>query len=461
MITRLSSGLPRLDRVLGGGLPADAINLVIGAPGTGKTILCQQYVYQNATPERPAVYFSTVSEPFDKILRYAGELEFFDPARVGSAVFYEDLGSILHRDGLNGALARIDEVIRERRPGLMVVDSFKALNVFSSDEGEFRRFLHDLAGRLSALAISSFWTGEYTRREETEGPEFAVADAIISMSSRKSLARESRVLEVLKLRGSGYASGEHAYRLSNRGIDVFPRLADRLDEHSYPLNSGRGSTGLEALDELLAHGYWPGSSTLIAGPAGVGKTLMGMHYVFSGASAGEPGVIATLQENETQLQRILEGFGWSLEEPGVSIISSSPVDIGIDEWFYKVMDRVEESGARRLLIDSITDLMVAAEDEVRFREWMYSLIQRCSRMQVSLMMTMETSVLFNITRLEGGMSHLSDNALILQYHRAAAEVKRTVTVLKTRASDHDPHVREFRITRDGIVLGEPLAPPPV
>jgi len=461
VISRLSSGLPRLDRVLGGGLPADAINLVIGAPGCGKTILCQQYVYQNATPERPAVYFSTVSEPFDKILRYAGELDFFEPGLVGNSVYYEDLGAVLHRDGLSGALSRIDEVIRERRPGLMVIDSFKALNVFTADEGEFRRFLHDLAGRLSALAISSFWTGEYTRREETEGPEFAVADAIISLSSRKSLARESRVLEVLKLRGSGFASGEHAYRLSSAGISVFPRLADRLDEHSYALDVGRSSTGLAALDELLAHGYWHGSSTLIAGPAGVGKTLMGMHYVFSGAAAGEPGVIATLQENETQLQRILEGFGWSLETPGVSIISSSPVDVGIDEWFYKVMDEVEATGARRLLIDSITDLMVAAADEVRFREWMYSLIQRCSRQQVSLMMTMETSVLFNITRLEGGMSHLSDNALILQYHRAESEVKRTVTVLKTRASDHDPHVREFRITPEGIALGAPLAPPPL
>jgi circadian clock protein KaiC len=458
VIARLSSGQPRLDRVLGGGLPGDAINLVIGAPGSGKTILCQQYVYSNASVEKPSVYFSTVSEPFEKILRYGSELDFFRPELVGSAVFYEDLGAILNRDGLAGALVRIDEVIRERRPGMLVIDSFKALSVFSSDDSEYRRFLHDLAGRLSAVSISSFWTGEYTRLEETDGPEFAVADAIISLSSRKSLARESRALEVLKLRGSGFASGEHAYRLSSRGIDVFPRLADARDETSYPLSRERATTGLAALDELLADGYWPGSSTLIAGPAGVGKTLMGMHYVFSGAAAGEPGVIATLQENETQLERIVHGFGWSLETPGVVMISGSPVDISIDEWIYTVMDRVEQTGARRLLIDSLTDLMVAAQDEVRFREWMYSLMQRCSRSQVSLMTTMEIPDLFNVDRLEGGMSHLSDNALILQYQRAGAEVKRTVTVLKTRASAHDTQVREFTITPDGIVLGQPLAP---
>ena len=458
MITRLKSGHARLDAVLNGGLPADAINLVIGSPGTGKTILCQQYVYTNATPDRPAVYFSTVSEPFDKILRYGQELDFFRPEMVGTSVFYEDLGAVLHKSGLGAALARIDQVLRERRPGILVIDSFKALNVFSADEGEFRRFLHDLAGRLSAVAVSSFWTGEYNRDEETSGPEFAVADAIISLSARKSKARESRVLEVLKLRGSGFFSGEHGYRLSKGGIDVFPRLADVLDPTAYPLDVGRSTTGLAALDELLAEGYWPGSSTLIAGPAGVGKTLMGMHYIFSGALQGEPGVIATLQENHTQLERIVSGFGWSLETPGVEMISSSPVDVGIDEWIYMVMDRVEATGSRRLFIDSLSDLLVAAEDEVRFREWMYSLIQRCSRSQISLMMTLEVPELFDLVRIsENGMSHLSDNVIILQYRRVGAEVKRAVTVLKTRASSHAQLIREFHITGEGIVLGEPLA----
>ena len=458
MIERLQSGHARLDAILDGGLPSDAINLVIGAPGAGKTILCQQYVYTNATPDRPAVYFSTVSEPFDKILRYGQELDFFRPEMVGSSVFYDDLGAALHKEGLPAALNRIDQVLRERRPGILVIDSFKALNVFSSDEGEFRRFLHDLAGRLSAIAVSSFWTGEYSRNEETLGPEFAVADAIISLRARKTLSRESRVLEVLKLRGSGFASGEHGYRLSRAGIDVFPRLADDLDASTYHLDAGRTTTGVEAIDELLADGYWPGSSTLIAGPAGVGKTLMGMHYVFSGAGLGEPGIIATLQENHTQLERIVSGFGWSLETPGVEMISSSPVDVGIDEWIYMVMDRVEATGARRLFIDSLSDLLVAADDEVRFREWMYSLIQRCSRAQVSLMMTLEVPELFQLVRIsENGMSHLSDNVIALQYQKVGAEIKRTVTVLKTRASSHNQFVREFHISAEGIVLDEPLA----
>src|SRR6266542_2103524 len=276
MSERLSSGHSRLDAVLGGGLPANAINMLIGLPGTGKTILAQQYVFANATPERPALYLATVSEPFDKILRYGQTLRFFDPEAVGRSVFYEDLGSSLN----------------ERRPAMMVIDSFKALSAYA-DAAEFRRFLHDFAGRLSAFPASSFWVGEYGADEVAVAPEFAVADAIVCLSATRASERETRSLRVLKLRGSEFAPGEHAYRLSANGIDVFPRLADASDISTYTLDGARHSSGIAALDEMLADGYWPGASTLCAGPSGSGKTLMGLHFIFNGVRQGEPGVLAT------------------------------------------------------------------------------------------------------------------------------------------------------------------------
>ena len=154
MSERLSSGHPRLDGVLGGGLPANAINMLIGLPGTGKTILAQQYVFANATPERPALYLATVSEPFDKILRYGQTLRFFDPEAVGHSVFYEDLGAVLNERGLAGVLEQVSELIKQRRPGLIVIDSFKALSAYA-EGAEFRQFLHDFAGRLSAGELSA------------------------------------------------------------------------------------------------------------------------------------------------------------------------------------------------------------------------------------------------------------------------------------------------------------------
>ena len=131
-----------------------------------------------------------------------------------------------------------------------------------------------------------------------DAAEFAVADSIISLDIKLVGARELRVMQVLKLRGSGYLSGQHSYRISAAGLSVFPRLADTIDSSSYDLGEDRLSTGLDALDEMLTDGYWRGSSTLCAGPSGIGKTLMGLHFLFRGAEIGRDRRIASLQPRQ-------------------------------------------------------------------------------------------------------------------------------------------------------------------
>ncbi len=260
-----------------------------------------------------------------------------------------------------------------------------------------------------------------------------------------------------KLRGSDSRSGRHTYRLSEDGITVFPRLADPLGEADYRLGEGRISSGIAPLDTMLAEGYAPGSSTLVAGPSGAGKTLMGLHFIFSGAASGEPGVIASLQENPIQLQKVANGFGWSLANERVAVMYRSPNDVYIDEWVYELLDLIERTAAKRVLIDSLSDLQYAAPDPVRFREFIYSLMQRLSRAGISPIMTSEIPDLFHVGRLaEYGISHLSDNVILLQYLRAEPRLLRTVTILKSRGSAHEPEIREFDITPDGIVLGDPI-----
>jgi circadian clock protein KaiC len=444
-----------LDGVLGGGLPNNGINLVIGLPGSGKTILAQQYAFQNGTPERPAIYLSTVSEPLEKILKYGQTLQFFDRRAVGRSIFYHELGAVLNNKGLPGVLDSIGEILRERRPGMIIIDSFKALHAYAAKDEDFRRFLHELAGRLSAFPTTSLWVGEYDYHEIVGSAEFAVADAILWLSMERAGEREMRVLQVLKLRGSGFLSGRHAYRLSDDGINVFPRLADPTQQEGYEFDDLRISSGIPALDEMLGRGYWPGASTLVAGPSGSGKTLVGLHFIFHGARNSEPGVIATLQENEAQLERIVNGFGWSLGEGNVELMYRSPVDLYLDEWVHQLLGTMDTTGARRLMIDSLGDLRATSTDETRFREYVYSLLQRCSRQGVSVMMTQEVGELFGVTRLsEYGISHVSDNVILLQFLRGESRVKRGMTVMKTRASAHDSQIREFEITSEGFVVGE-------
>lgn len=226
----------------------------MGRPGSGKTILAQQYAFRNGRPDRPAVYLSTVSEPLEKIVRFGQSLSFFDTAAIGRSVFYEDLGAIVNRDGLTGVVEQIACKVKERRPGLIVIDSFKALQAFADGYGEFRNFLHELAGRLGAFPAATLWVGEYEDSEIASMAEFAVADAIVDLTSDRIGQREARFLQVKKLRGSGFRSGQHAYRLTADGIHLFPRLADMPIEREYTLGEVRLSSGIPALDAMLAEG---------------------------------------------------------------------------------------------------------------------------------------------------------------------------------------------------------------
>jgi circadian clock protein KaiC len=196
----------------------------------------------------------------------------------------------------------------------------------------------------------------------------------------------------------------------------------------------------------------------VAGPSGVGKTVMSLGFAFGGIAVGEPGLIANLQENPTQLDRTARGFGWSVEDPNIAVMYRSSVDLYIDQWVHELLEVMETRNVKRLVIDSLGDLAFASPDEVRFREYLYSLLQRCSRRGVSVMMTMELPDLFHLERLsERGVSNMSDNVVLLQFVRGKVDIKRTVTILKTRAAVHEPEIRQFTIASDGIKLGERFA----
>lgn len=458
MTDRITTGSNRLDEILNGGWLKNGINLVSGIPGSGKTILSQQTAFHNATSERPAVYVTSQYEPLDKIVRYGQSMKFFDPKAIDSGrVVFHDVGSQLRQSGWSGALEAVQGILKDVRPALIVIDGMRSTQRTSNGDAEYIEFLSSLLRHLTVAATTTLFNTRHRRSEVIDQPEAAIADAILTLDVQKVRERQTRVLEVLKLRGSDYRSGEHMYRITSSGIDVFPRLADPQIEMGYDLLPSQTGTGIEAVDKLLGgSGYWEGATTLVAGPTGVGKTLMGLHYLYRGGAAGEPGILATFQENKTQLSRIVSRFGWSIDDPNVTVMSRGIVDMNIDEWVYELISLVESTGAKRVVIDSLSDLGTAVE-LVRLREWMYSLNQRFTRAGVSLMLIVEVAQLFHLDRVsDNDISHFSDNVVLLQYVQEGAELVRAITILKTRAMQLQPMVYRYTITDEGFKLGDAI-----
>ncbi|MHB8869736.1 MAG: ATPase domain-containing protein [Thermoleophilia bacterium] len=462
MTGRIPTGSLPLDSILSGGFPPQSINIIMGLPGTGKTILAESIIFANARPDRKALYVSTVSEPLDKIVRYAQDFDFFDPDAIQDYVMFEDLSLLLREQGFKATIARIISLLRELDAQYLVIDSFKALHAFGSSEEDFRSALYELAVGVSSLRVTSFWVGEYGSGDMHALPEFAVADGVVELVLDKQGTRDARYLRVLKMRGSDFQSGEQAYRISPKGLLVYPRLTTPAVPIVYEALSERSKTGVELLDEMLSDGYWKGSSTVVFGPPGCGKTLLCLHFIFKGIELGEKGLFITLQENPTQLARVARGFGFDLpkaiEDRKLLLKYVSPVEVNIDEVVYEAAHAADEFGAERLVLDSLNDLALAA-DPIRFRDYTYSFVQTMATRQISLLMTSEIKDLFASTYLsEFGVSHMSDNLILLHYLREESEVKRAITTLKTRASAHESSIRQFTIDGSGMHIGNEFLP---
>ncbi len=295
MVEKISTGCAGLDEVLLGGIPANTITVLMGAPGTGKTILAEQLAFANATPEAPALYLTTLSEPLEKILVHGQSHSFFDVNKVGTSVFYEDLGVMLRDSGVAKLPEIVLELIMARGPRFVFIDSFKALNELVTTPQERRTIIYDLANVLSSYHCTSFLVGEYSQEMMTELPVFAIADVILQLLKHSTNVREQRFIRVEKMRGSDSVPGLHAFSIKQDGIEVYPRLLTPQSAPLYAARVERVNTAIAGLDEMIAEGFWRGSTTLIAGPTGSGKTIIGLHFICEGVLKGEPGLYVGFQ----------------------------------------------------------------------------------------------------------------------------------------------------------------------
>jgi circadian clock protein KaiC len=463
------TGIADLDLVLGGGLPLGSLIFIAGASGTGKTILAQQISFANATAERKALYYTLVSETHSKLVRHLEQFAFFELDGLGERVEFIhlpavlDVGSTAATGQEKGtALATlVDEVVRasaDAERSVIVIDGIKALRDFAQVDGfGFRGVSYDLASKVSHSNAILLFVGEYTAEEVAYAPEFAVADGILYLADETFGRFDQRWLRILKMRGADYLMGKHSFRIGGSGIEVFPRF-ESLAPPRKIWSGERVPFGVNEIDEKIGGGLPRGSSTLIAGPSGGGKSVLGQHFVADGIAKGEHSLYLSFQQTEDQLIAHGEAFGWpfkaAVESGLLRIRHLEPVEISLDIVGAELRAAsLGESRVKRVVVDSLAELEPAARGTARFPDYLTALTGLFAAIGATTLLTSETTAFFGPAfELPQGLAFVADNVILLRYVEMDSEVRHVLAIIKMRDGDHTKRLLEVEITKNGMAV---------
>ena len=464
VINRLSTGVPGLDQILGGGLPEYSFNLIAGPPGCGKTTLAHQMMFALATPERPALFFTVLGEPPLKMLRYQQQFSFFDSAKVNKTIHFINLSEDALAGDLDRVLSRIVAEVKEHDPGFIFVDSFRSVvlaNGSGSDpHSKLQHFVQRLAMLMTSWQATTFLIGEYSDKADAN-PVFTVADGLIWL--RQSVERNSMVrkIEIMKMRGQDTVSGLHAFRIGIDGIQVFTPAAVLAAMHEREPSTAKSmhriAMGVPGLDAMLGGGLPCGYSLLVAGPSGSGKSTLAAAFLAEGVRSGENGVFLAFEQNPNRSRS--PALAELIADGKIGVVSARARDLSIDEIVMRLLTEISRLGAKRLVIDSLSgfELTLPPTFRIEFRESLLGMVKALATTGVSVLMTSELEDRYTDLRFSPyGTAFLTDAIIVQRYIEVESRLRRVMAVVKVRASKHSDELREFTIDADGLHIGEPL-----
>jgi circadian clock protein KaiC len=364
-------------------------------------------------------------------------------------------------------LSRIAEEVKDYAPSLVFVDSFRS--VVQSAKGakqgasELQHFVQQLGMQMTSWQATTFLIGEYLTPESESSPVFTVADGILWLSQNLQRNSTVRKIQVVKMRGQAQVSGLHTFRISDEGIQVFPRAIIKHDtayESANKVSTGeqRIPMGVPGLDEMLGGGLPAGYSLLVVGPSGCGKSILATQFLAEGVRRGEPGVIAAFEKSPSQL---LNNKLQALVKAGqVGVIDTRSLDLSIDETLHDLIKMINRMQAKRVVIDSLSgfELALAPEFSEDFRGSLYRMIAELTGMGVTILMTSELEDRYTDLRFSPfGSAFLADAIIVQRYVEIVGQFKRVFSVIKVRGSKHSKDIRLFDITNEGVIIGEILS----
>jgi circadian clock protein KaiC len=462
---RATTGIPGLDDVLGGGLPPNRLYLVQGDPGVGKTTVALQFLLEGARRGEPALYV-TLSETKEELLAVAAshgwsldgitlyELTIAEAAMQGDYTLFHP-----SEVELNKTTEGMLDVVNRIKPLRIVIDSLSELRLLARDPLRYRRHV---------LALKQFFVGRNCtvlllddRTSAASDLQLeSIAHGVIDLQQvAPEYGAERRRLIVKKLRGLRFRGGFHDFTIRSGGIDVFPRLV--AAEHRTELIGKSVSSGVPELDALLGGGLDCGTSTLILGPAGSGKTSLAMRYALTAVEKGERAVVFTFEEGLNTLLARTRGFGWDLKpwlDKGLLEIKPiDPAELSPGEFSHRLREQVAKKDLGVIVIDSLNGYLNAMPGERHLSLHLHELLAYLNLCGVVTIVTMTQHGLAGAhMQSPVDISYLADNAVLLRYFESRGAIRETISVIKRRGGAHERTLREFRLGAGGIRVGQPL-----
>lgn len=463
---RVSTGIPGFDDVLGGGFPTDRLYLVQGEPGTGKTTMALQFLMEGRRlGER--VLFITLSETRDELTSVVGShgwtldgIEIFELSAAQQSRPAEQ-NTLFHPSEVE--LNEVTEVILNEvervNPTRVVLDSLSELRLLSQSPLRFRRQI---------LAIKQYFVGQGRTvlllddrmTSQGEAQAHTVAHGVVELEqAAPEYGAERRRMRVVKLRGVRFRGGWHDYTIVGGGLEVYPRLVaaeHRPDAQIHPISSG-----VQGLDALQGAGADRGTATLIMGPAGSGKTSIGMQYVSAALERGERAAMFMFDENISTMLARGKGIGidlskWVHKDSKLSLRQIDPAEMPTGAFVQMVRKAVDVDKATVIVIDSLNGYLNAMPEERFLTIHMHELLSYLRQQGVLTILIMAQHGLMGRMDSPIDLSYLSDTVLLLRYFESRGTIRQAISVMKKRTGRHERTIREFQITSEGLKVGSPL-----
>ena len=458
---RLSTGVERLDEVVGGGYIEGRSYMLHGPAGAGKTILAMHFL--DAAEERETALFVNLEEDLEELQADAASLGFdtddieFLDLSPGAEVFTEDQSydvfssADVERDPLTEAIIERVEAVD---PDRVVVDPLTQLRYVIDDDYQFRKQVVGFTRYLKSRGATVLFTVQESGQNPTDDLQF-ISDGYVSLRTDG----DRRRVAVPKFRGSATRSGDHAFRVTGEGIEVYPALAP--EEHGREVERETLSSGVEEVDDLLHGGLERGSVTIVSGPTGVGKTTLCTQFANQAATRGERSVVYLFEESAGTFRRRSEAVGVPVgemvESGSLRIEEIEALDLSPQEFAAMVREEVEEHGAGMVMVDGLSGYRLTLDGEDGMLKQLHALGRYLKNMGVTSLLLDETSaVVGDFRATERNVSYLADNIVFLRHLELGGELRKAVGVLKKRTSDYERTLREFAITEDGVQVGDPL-----